>query len=541
MGRNLLAVRVMIGQHWDVMKKIPAFCAAVLLPILPVAGEVKLSERLTRIAAHLGDGGVHFSVTDSKDDLKNLGEFIDNILTAVPDVEIPRGLRVETLFNDLGLYAIEGRGASSHQVGNLWHNRSFVLTNGDHEAVLSLLGDGAREPVAREFAPAGADLVLETSLNLREVERTAKKIARAFGPEVEEEVGMGLKEKVTNAGLALADIFTDFTVHGTLVFWLDQERTFPIDEERELPVPHFAARLDNAGIVWKLLKSELGDDSVIQEDDGELYLTPRNAKQDSPFGPIEPRFVWNPAKKQLFFGMTSGDLAACRGNGEKITTDEDFQKATAGLPEKTSGLAYASKDLFGLFVNLAKEFSAEVPPEAEGIVKELMPYVEKLAKEGGYAAAYSVEKDGFLFAANLPYPVKGESSLMGVGGVAAVATLASLGNAGFNQAVTQAREAQQINQMKMIAIAQIQYEIEEGVFATSLRQLVEAETLEREFAIQLDQAGLMFAVTAAGGAGKEGVIAYLQSPEPRGEVIVAFEDGSVKVLTRAELAELMEE
>ena len=28
-----------------------------MLPILPASGEVKLSERLTKIAGHLGDGG----------------------------------------------------------------------------------------------------------------------------------------------------------------------------------------------------------------------------------------------------------------------------------------------------------------------------------------------------------------------------------------------------------------------------------------------------------------------------------------------------
>jgi len=47
---------------------------AALLPILPAVAEGKLSERLTRIAGHLGEGVAHFSVTDSKDDLQNLGE-----------------------------------------------------------------------------------------------------------------------------------------------------------------------------------------------------------------------------------------------------------------------------------------------------------------------------------------------------------------------------------------------------------------------------------------------------------------------------------
>lgn len=523
------------------MKKFIPLCMAAVLPILPAAAEVKLSERLARIAGHLGDGGVHFSVTDSKDDLKNIGEFIDKVIEAVPEAEVPPGLKVEALFDDLGLYSIEGRGSSSHQIGDLWHNRSFILTDGTHKAALSLLGDEADTPVAHDFAPAGADLILETSLNLREIERTANKIGKAFGREAEEEIGASLKEQVTSLGLSLADIFADFTVHGTVVFWLDDEKTFELNPETKLPVPHFAARLDNAGIVWKLLKSELGEGSVIIEKGDDVILTPKDAKEDSPFGPLEPRFVWNSEKKQLFFSLTESDLAACRGGGERVTGDADFKAATAGLPEKTSGLVYASKELFALVVELANEFSSEVPPEAEGLVKELMPYVEKLAKEGGYAAAFAVEEDGFLFAANLPYPVKGEGALLGLGGLASVATLGSLGAAGFTKATSRAQEITQINQMKMLAIAQLEYQAEKGKYASSIEQLIAAGILERELAMNLDGDGVMFTISVGGKAGKGRMLAFLQSHSPKGDVIVAFADGSVQVLSREALEELMGE
>ena len=40
------------------------------------------------------------------------------------------------------------------------------------------------------------------------------------------ELGAVFTEKVTSLGLSLADILTDFTVRGILVFWLDDEKTF---------------------------------------------------------------------------------------------------------------------------------------------------------------------------------------------------------------------------------------------------------------------------------------------------------------------------
>lgn len=78
----------------------------------------------------------------------------------------------------------------------------------------------------------------------------------------------------------------------------------------------------------------------------------------------------------------------------------------SGLSKKTSGLAYASKDSLKAAIEIAKQFSSEVPPEAMEAVDEVMPYFKKLADGGGYAGAFAVH--------------------YGVGGVATVATLAGI-------------------------------------------------------------------------------------------------------------------
>ncbi len=192
-------------------------------------------------------------------------------------------------------------------------------------------------------------------------------------------------------------------------------------------------------------------------------------------------------------------------------------------------------------MKLAREFSPEVPPEAAGLVTALMPYVEKLAKEGGYAAAFAVAKEGFLFAANLPYPVKGEGTLLELGGVTAVAMLAGMSTSAMKTVKGKAEEATQMNQMKMVANAQLVYQVDKGRYASSLEQLVAAGVLDEELAMQLDRAGVMFTIGAGGEAGKGKMLAFLQSHSPRGDVIVAFADGSVLLLSRIELEELMGE
>ena len=62
----------------------------------------------------------------------------------------------------------------------------------------------------------------------------------------------------------------------------------------------------------------------------------------------------------------------------------------SGLSKKTSGPAYDSKDSPKAAIEMAKQFSSEVPPEAMEAVDEVMPCLRKLADGGGYAGAFAV-------------------------------------------------------------------------------------------------------------------------------------------------------
>ena len=444
----------------------------------PAQAEVKLSENLMKIAEHLGDGGVHFSVTDTKGDLQQMGQFVDLVLAIVPAGEIPPGLRVEALLDDLGLYSLQGRGSSSEQIGKVWHNRSFVLTDGKHEGALSLLGRESAKPAARSFAPAGADLVLETSLDLRGVERTTKRIAKALGSRTEEEILQGFKEEVFDMGINIADFFADFTVRGAIVLWLDEEKSFELQPGMTLPVPHFAARLENAGIIWKLIEKDIRKGSKVVEKDGEIILTPEDGPEETPFGPLLPQVVWNSKTKELFVSLSADDLALCRGEGARVNSSESYQKATAGFPDELSSLAYVSSDVFRLVELLAKEFAPQAPPEAQPIVTELFACLARLGAEGGYAAGIAVQKDGFLALANLPFPVKGDS-FVGPGGVGAVASMAGLATPAILKAKKSADTAKTISNAKQIGLAMMDFENTFGEFPSADTR-VELESIGEE-------------------------------------------------------------
>ena len=513
-------------------KRLLSCCLLAAISISPVSAEVKLSEKLTKIAGHLGEGGAHFSVTDSGDDLKDLAVFLDQVIGALPDTDLPPGFKLESLFGELGLYALQGSGQSAHQKGGLWHNRSFFLTDGDHEGMLSLLGKKAGPTVAHEFAPAGADLILETSLDLREVEGMARKLAIISGPEGVADVEKTFSEKLGASGMTLAGLFADLTVRGTLVFWLDEEKTFKMGPESSYPVPHFAARLDNAAIVWSLLIAEMSEMGELVKEGDEVKFIPDESEMESPFGLLTPHFVWNPDKKQLFFSLTEADLAACRGKGARVTTDLDFQTATEGFPEASNGLAYFSRDFLVAAVAVGKDLSRDLPPEAGELVVNLTPYFETLSRKGGYAGAFAVEEDGFLFVANTPVPVKGGGMLSSLSGVATVATLAGIATPLILRAQKAGDDAQKGGSLKAYAGAQLMHRQEYGEYANSVERLVEKSILTRDIADELGEAGVEITVDPRARADSSmTIIGVAPSSQSPGSVLVARADGSVSKIT----------
>jgi hypothetical protein len=116
-------------------------------------------------------------VTDGQEDLRDLAQIGDVVIANLPDLDLPPNLRVEQLFSDPGLF--------------------------------SLLGEPSKVTIASDFAPAGADLVLETTVDLREVGRTTRKIDQAFGPEVDSEIQAAFKEESVPEGKGIGESLRD--------------------------------------------------------------------------------------------------------------------------------------------------------------------------------------------------------------------------------------------------------------------------------------------------------------------------------------------
>ncbi len=379
-------------------------------------GDLELSEKLSKIGKHLGKGGVHFSVTDTEGDLERMVGWVDRLLEVAISDDLPEGFSADGVVDDLGLYSVRGSGASVRKEGDLWHHRSFVLTDGKHEGMLSLFGKRSGEFGALKFAPKGADLVAEISLDLREIEKVLRKVAGRFGEEARQEVDDFLGGKAGELKMSVAELFLKMSVRGTLAVWLDEKETFELGPEMVYPVPHVAARVENGQVFWELIKKEVmkEEHSIVERVGDEVVVKPKEMPDGAvPWGKVEPQLRYNRKTKELIFAMSDKALKRTRDGGERFEETEDFKQATVGFPEKGSGLVYVSEELLTLLTKNMGSFVGMIEQEeVKSLVEEVLPSLDKVAQAGGYAAAFAVQEEGILSVANLPIAMKDSGGML---------------------------------------------------------------------------------------------------------------------------------
>jgi len=491
------------------------------------SGQVKLSDRLAKIGSHLGEGGVHYSVTDGEGDMEAMAIFLDEMIRSLPDADIPEGLKFQSAGKDLGVYQVLGTGTSSSRQGEYWHNRTFWLTAGKHDGLLSLLGGTGVEAVAPSLAPIGTDLVLETELDLRQVVPVLKKMVKAVDAQASGELEGALAEPLTDGGEPIGKILPKISVRLTVGLWLDDEKQVELMPGLKLPAPHLFARLDRAKVLWELISSELKDESEVIKKDGETtYLGP---EEETPFGKMRPHLVWNEKSDQLWFSLFDDTLKVCRGEGKKLKDDPQFQAATNGLSaDKNNMNAYVSARALELIkqgAGIAKMMNEEAAV-AVSMVEEVL---KRADSKNGYALTLSLLEDGILVGSNSAFPNKG-SSMAGPGGVAGIAVLAGLATPAILKAKKNADKAREINNMRQLSIALIAYDADFGELPAELALLEKEGILDVGVLSELAAPGLVYRGKSLGSLSKavsSEVLMYVEIPD-LDKVVYGKADGSVR-------------
>ena len=377
---------------------------------------------LQQVISHLDMNGQHFSVTNVDGDLELLCKFADEIISAFKTSEspIPKGFSLRKILLKSGLNQITAKGESSRELPQYWHNRTFYATGGHRDGVLSILGGKGKPFVVGDYAPAGADLVFETELNLKQIRDLAEFISGEFSGEAQRNVSQAFNQKLMGGAMSLADLFGQFDVRFSCALTLDNQHSWKMDGV-ELPEMDFVARLDHGVWLWNEYGKELEKNLKVESHKGvKIYSAPEDIP--SPMGKLRPVLVVDKAKDQVWFALSKASYLACLDGKPKLGTSTSFQKATAGLSESGNVLGYISPECCSTLIGLVQK---GVEQNADRDVKQsilslLSPIVKKLNESSGYAFTLANLDDGILMTANAPISthslsfVSGQVPLMSV-------------------------------------------------------------------------------------------------------------------------------
>ncbi len=512
------------------MNKLRTHLAAVLCGtclLAPAQEKTQFSSRLAKVAGHLDSDGVFFSLKNSEGDLKAGLQQLDGLLKGMgSEMGLPPNLNLAEMTDPLGLDHLLASGASSKKAGPHWHNRSFFLTEGKHEGLLSLFGDKARAWEAPQFAPAGTDLLLEFDLDLRKTEAMARKIGRSFG--VEKKMDETFGQQLSSKGITLSDLLKGFTVRTSLVYWEDENDSFKVNEAVTLPIPHLAIRMDNARILWKAWGEEITADSEVRREvrreNG--VITSFAPETETPFGVRKMMLRYEEKTGVLWFALQENDYTRCAGKGKHLADGEKFQAAVKGLPESGQGLAFISAGMCQTLQKLSRNAGGMLPPDAAYVGDLVKNLADSMDSPNGYASAMALENDGILLAFNSPFAQKtaGMNSLAGIAGVSALAGLAT-------PVILKAQKAAEItedsNNLRQIGTLMVLYDQDFGAYPDNLGQLVEKGYIEPAAAqnnLKFDR----YTYYPGYSTADNGMTIILSSPASGGKVAYLRSDSSVQ-------------
>jgi hypothetical protein len=209
----------------------------------------------------------------------------------------------------------------------------YLQNNGSKKGVFSMMGKDNTTYQAINFAPSGTDLVMEWSVDTRQLVNSMKNVPKC------ERTKKFMSRKMTD-GSTMKDMLNKFTMKMSLAVKLDDKirEVCPVYPEYTFPKLHGCMRMEGANLMWKQVGGMAGFMMKIEkQEDGTLLMTPRKQRKNMNV------VMLMDTKNDLLWAATSPEfLAECRGDGAKLAADADF-KAISGGSTAGNAMAYISR------------------------------------------------------------------------------------------------------------------------------------------------------------------------------------------------------
>lgn len=309
---------------------------------------------------------------------------------------LPEDMDFTALLKDFGLDELVAYGRSAKFAGDHWVSKMYWQNNGSTKGIFSMMGEKNTDYQAINFAPSGTDMVMEWSVDTRQLMKSMKSVPKC------ERMEKFMSRKMTD-GSTMEDMLNQFTMKMSLAVKLDDKvrEVCPVYPEYTFPKLHGCMRMEGANLMWKQVGPMAGFMLKMEKQaDGTMLMTPHKQKKNMNIVMILD------AEKDLLWAATSPEfLAECRGDGAKLVADPDFKAISDG---STTGkaMAYISRQTC-LEIRQVKETKFKKKDKkylSDDMIKKIMDHLTE-SKNGYYAEMRKGDK-GVNFVLKAPCPVK---------------------------------------------------------------------------------------------------------------------------------------
>lgn len=469
-----------------------------LLPLLLIAGSALMlsckdsqsvestsldpDSNFAAIDAYLEQGGVVYGFVDVEGDLERIAKGANKMLAQLRSTRMELAmlpaLPLDVIVEQLGLTSIRAIGLSSTQREQGFQNRTFLLTDGAPEGLLTLYGSTNSPFLVPELAPKGTDVAVEQTLateGILDMTRNfASLIMGVTGTTIVENY---LTTPVPGSDLKVSDLITAFDGRMYFVAEIDENATMEIPEYGLMPRIEFILRLESAAP----LLSKLGKLPVLaampdykMETAGGLTVLSGFVPENTLYAPV---ILGNESTGELFFCSSQAFYEHClQRSGAKLKDAEAFAAATNGLPDSGYAFAYISPEVGSLvkgWIDRSMEEAVKAGGQEAAAFRPYMNWsIQPMVADFPMAYAGSVEANGLYSVANWNISHKRNLATMAYANPVTIGLVAAMAIPAFQKVRTTSQEKTITNNLRQLASAADQYFLENGVTSVKTSELI---------------------------------------------------------------------
>ena len=404
----------------------------IKLPDAPPPDPAADEARFNAVNSQLDTGGTVYGYISVDGDLTAVGEFVSGISRQIQE-NAPKGgklpvlvqVDVPKILDISGLDSVSAIGFSSKRAEVGFRNKAYIHAPEGRTGLLRAFGDTPQPFEVVKMAPAWTDIAISQTLNLKQVYDTVQEAAGVIMGEQGAAMMKAMAQRPAGPfPFTLEQVLADLDTKVTFILDADSAMQVGIPGVQGLSIPQMEAAIlvDGLGCVADKMITTV--EKKLQENEGRPAPVNILRSQDwvgmrLSVPPGQGRNVagWlgilsaiSDSKPALLHHVPSGNLVVTTGQrfaqslfSQKpgLSTDPDFQKATAGLPTEGTGLSYISPAFFGMVRSTMEGLSTnkKVGKKEGMIFKTAMDLIVPQGAQGEASVTTSTG-DGILVVSN---------------------------------------------------------------------------------------------------------------------------------------------